>query len=410
MSVSEQTEAYRKIGQYCGYRLDGTLSEDDIAKKLGFLSDEVMHKQLRNWELPDWMMGAEEPKDEGRGRKARSSGEDVELPLAVAAEQLFRDDVERLNRYLAELPFLQEHLQGELFMSLLISPKKEGDSGDLYDNSWDDYKKRFHELAEEGGIRTVVYSEEEDLERFRKMAGEGNNQTIKVSEQEGLKRFRELAEAGTIQIALVSEENLERYRKLARETGIRIIISSKEEYLTHTEEYLKFCKWYKDIMGVDWPAGDYSALTSLHPTHGSQRMPWEGLVYLIALHMLMHDSIDSLIDSLHPSPEEVDREELYYDLYRYKHGYVTQLKTAAKHVAQTVRGVKVRQGRNDEKASPEEMWGALNLIAMLAEAGYSDKEMYQELKENLLDDEDQFWGVKYTVPEIKRLRKLFVER
>jgi hypothetical protein len=410
MSRPVRKEAYLSIEKLCAFRRQGNLSEDEIANKLGFPSAEVMHRYLKNLGLPDWMIGAEEPKDKDRGRKARYSGEEVELPPAMNAEHLFREDLERLNRYLAELPFLEEFLQGKLFMSLLLSPNKGGNSWDLYDNSWDDYKKRFHELAEQGNIWTIVVSGEEDLKRYRKMAEEEIIESIRVSEEEDLERFRERVEEGSIQVILVSEENLDRYCKLVKEAGIQAITFSKEEHLNHIKQYAKFRQWYREIMGLDLGKDDYSALTSLLYTHGSKREPWEGLVYLIALHMLMHDSIEPLIDTLHPSPEEVDQEELYDDLYRDKHGYVTQLKTAAKQIAKTVRGVKVRRGRNDEEASPEEMWGALNLIGTLAELGYSDKEMYQELKGNLLDEEDQFWGVKYTVPEIKRLRELFVTR
>jgi hypothetical protein len=411
MSGPERKEAYLSIGSLCAFRYQGNLTEDDIADKMGFLSAEVMHRRLKDLGIPEWMIGAEEPKNEGRGRKARSSGEDIDLPLAVAAEQLFREDLERLNRYLAELPFLAEYLQGKLFMSLLLSPEPRGNSWDLYDNSWDDYKERFHQLAEEESIWTIVVPEDEEgLRRFRTVFGEVAVESIRVSKEEDLERLREMVEERSIQVILVSEENLELVRKLVKEADIQAITFSNMEQLTYIEQYAKFRHWYKEIMGLDLRKDDYSALTSLLYTHGSKREPWEGLVYLIALHMLMHDSIEPLIDTLHPSPEEVDQEELYDDLYRDKHGYVTQLKTAAKQIAKTVRGVKVRRGRNDEEASPEEMWGALNLIGTLAELGYSDKEMYQELKGNLLDEEDQFWGVKYTVPEIKRLRELFVTR
>jgi hypothetical protein len=199
MSRPQRKEAYHSIARFCGYRLDGTLSEDEIADNLGFHSAEGMHRSLKNWGLPDWMIGNKAPKNEDKGRKARHSGDWTELPLAGEAEHLFREDLERLNRYQSELPFLQEYLHGKLFMSLLLSPKKGDNLWDPYDNSWEVDKKRIHQLADQGSIWTIVVAEEEEgLRHVLKMTGEVDVETIRVSKEEDLERLREMVEEGSI--------------------------------------------------------------------------------------------------------------------------------------------------------------------------------------------------------------------
>jgi hypothetical protein len=354
LSREEREDALFKLMYLCWLRGKGGSSEDEIAEQLGFspemglTSAEVMREQLRVWGLPDWVVYAEPPKahddqkarrepaatqEEGKKRKVQSSGEMVELPLTVEAEPLFSRDLDLLERYLTELPFLIEFHERGLFTSMLV----------VRDDA--------------------VGSLKEDLEHFRKRTEEGSTTETILSEEESSKR---------------------------------------------TEQYEKFRKWYREFMGWEPYPDTYPPLTSVLYTHGSKRTPWEGLERLIGVHMLLDGSIDTLIDALHPSPHEVDREKVYRDLFKEKHGYVTMLKTSAKQIAITVRGGKVRVGRQDEEDSPEEMWGALNLIGTATEMGYSDEEIYWELKEHFLDEEDRFWGVKYTPKEIKRLRNRYI--
>jgi hypothetical protein len=90
-----------------------------------------MYEQLKAWGLPDSVVYADgvgertetqnqhKAPDTGntKERKARSTGDEEELPSAGRAVGLFRRDLERLTYYLEELPGLKEQLQAERFVS-----------------------------------------------------------------------------------------------------------------------------------------------------------------------------------------------------------------------------------------------------------------------------------------------------
>ena len=79
----------------------------------------------------------------------------------------------------------------------------------------------------------------------------------------------------------------------------------RDEYTE--ERWQKLCEDFD----VDTAQEEFRIPISPYIHHGAGPAPWEGLVYLIAIHALMNESIDSLIDALHPRPREVDREKLY---------------------------------------------------------------------------------------------------
>ena len=58
MSLAEQEDrnALETLAGYCLLRYKG-YSEEAIAKKLRFDSVSDMHKQLRDWDIPEWLMG-----------------------------------------------------------------------------------------------------------------------------------------------------------------------------------------------------------------------------------------------------------------------------------------------------------------------------------------------------------------
>jgi hypothetical protein len=170
------------------------------------------------------------------------------------------------------------------------------------------------------------------------------------------------------------------------------------------EGYKKIEKW-NEKLGGGLLRGDYQHFTSTFYTHGGKKTPNEGLVCLIALYALLNESVDPLIERLHPKPVEVDQGKLYEE----KHGYVTELKSNAGKLAITVRGQEVPVAKGPGEISPEEMWVTLNLIMPFVEGGWSDEEIYQNIKDNLLDEDDKFEGEKYTVKEIQRLRGLLLK-
>ena len=135
---------------------------------------------------------------------------------------------------------------------------------------------------------------------------------------------------------------------------------------------------------------------------GARVTPWPGLTHLIAMHALMNGSVDGVIDALHPNPAQVDRTELYK-----KRGLVQEFKSFEAKIAKVVRGSKTREGKHAGEVSREDHHVAWELIRPLYEKGYSDKEIYDKLKEEGdLDEDDRCTREKYTVDDITRLRHL----
>ena len=293
LSGPARRTAYQTIKELCFLRLEGVLSKDQIATKLGFGSAEALQIQLKNWGIPDWMIEAQADKEEEKKRKARSTGNVKDLPSAGRAVSLFRRDLERLTYYLDELPGLKEQLQAERFVSSF-----------WVGEDWDYYPKS--EFSEE--------------------------------------QWKELCE---------------RYGEDPSVEGLRIPIDP------------------------------------IKP-QGASPTPWEGLVPLIAVHAIMYETVDVLIDTLHPDPSSVDRVELYK-----KRGYVDTLRIYAKRLAKAVRGGKVRTGHHPGDVSDLDYWVAWFLIEPLAEEGYSDEQIYAQLKK-----EHSSLVELYTVDDVARLRKL----
>jgi hypothetical protein len=58
LSGPERKRALEAVGLLAVLRLRGDFTEEEeIARRLGFSSPEVMRIQLRNWELPRWLTG-----------------------------------------------------------------------------------------------------------------------------------------------------------------------------------------------------------------------------------------------------------------------------------------------------------------------------------------------------------------
>lgn len=293
-------------------RKNGTLSEDEIAKKMGFESAlgispaRRMYTRLENLGLPEWLVYPEAPKAKGEKRKARTFGQaKVDLPDAAQAERLFRGDLKRLTWYADDLDYLREQLRQD--------PER-----------WVSYIW----VEDEESYHRVNYSEEQ-------------------------------------------------WRRLCEEHNVD---PARESFVI-------------ELAPASSPRG-------MGPT------PWEGLVYLIAMHMLMGGSIDAMLEALHPNPDQVDREELREMLYKDKHGYLTALKSSAEALAEVVRGGEVTSGRRD-RVSRQEMWVAWNLIQPLADKGLSNRQILRKLGEDpALEVANKALGEKLTTKEIGRLKLL----
>jgi len=131
--------------------------------------------------------------------------------------------------------------------------------------------------------------------------------------------------------------------------------------------------------------------------------PWRGLVYLIAMHVLMNESIDPLLDELHPNPDKVDREKLY----KKKGDLVTQLRSSAKELAKVVRGGKAGARAPAQRLSPWEIKVAWEMIHPLAQEGLSYEEILGKLKEDgSVDWMKPALGYELTVSDVERLKNL----
>ncbi len=133
------------------------MPDTETCRELGFGSKEALYRRLANDgfpvcvscgatpEKPNHCEARKQRKDQ-KQRKARSSGDPVELPPADRAKDLFRKDVEELVENIDELHNLRETLQAERFVSSV-----------RIDDDWEwFYRKDFSEeewrkLCETGG-------------------------------------------------------------------------------------------------------------------------------------------------------------------------------------------------------------------------------------------------------------------
>lgn len=115
---ASRIDFYKKVQLLCDLRLEGTHSEDEIAKQLEFGSSEAMRVQLENWGLSGLLRDTGGTVDTGdKRRKASSSGDVKALPTVAQAEPLFRSDLMLMTHYVNQVPSLQEYLQGKRFAS-----------------------------------------------------------------------------------------------------------------------------------------------------------------------------------------------------------------------------------------------------------------------------------------------------
>jgi hypothetical protein len=121
-SHAEDRNAYVTLGRLCVLR-DRGYPEETIAEKLGFPNADVLHQQLRDWDLPGWIVGhdpaanATEKKDRTKSRsRSRTLGPSRELPPASNATPLFRERLEALLEDAELLKHMDEDLRGKYFV------------------------------------------------------------------------------------------------------------------------------------------------------------------------------------------------------------------------------------------------------------------------------------------------------
>lgn len=291
------------------------MSASEIVQKLDFGSPQALYHRLAHDGFPVCSKCGSTPeksdhcevrrkRKESKERKARSSGEAVELPAASNAERLFRKDIEQLTQYVDDLHNLRETLQGERFVS----------------SSW---------VAD-------------DWEWFYR--------------------------------ADFLEED---WRKLCEEASVNP--EADEHYL--------------QLRPSAVPEGVHSS-------------PSESLTRLIALHALVNGSMNSLVNVLHPYPDEINWKRLNEQLYGHhkdprQRGHVKTLRHGATQLAKLVRGGDIRRGPPPPSITRRQQWIYWYLIRPLANESYTNEQILTSLVEKGHLDEDE-----YNVDDIGWLRNL----
>jgi hypothetical protein len=118
LSGPERKRALEVVGRLAVLQLRGDFTEEEIARKLGFASTEVMRIQVRNWGLPRWLTGdPEDETDVEPKRKARGDEDDsVELPPARNALPLFEELLDGLRAETTWLSRRTEYLKDGRFV------------------------------------------------------------------------------------------------------------------------------------------------------------------------------------------------------------------------------------------------------------------------------------------------------
>lgn len=104
----------------CFLREQGGYDDEKVAKKLRFDSADKMREQLRAWQLPSWLIGAETKSGTSRVHekstpRLREVGPAKDLPPAGNATELFKERLEGLLEDAELLRHINEHLYGKYF-------------------------------------------------------------------------------------------------------------------------------------------------------------------------------------------------------------------------------------------------------------------------------------------------------
>jgi hypothetical protein len=180
ISSHEQRRALQVATALFDLRQYSTKTEEDRAQELGFGSAQAMYRQLKNWDLPAWLINEPKaaPKSQvEKNRRNSEGGKAKRLPPARRAEQLFRDALESLSGYLevpkdrsdnpgnfmdvsftneSRLESLEEWLQDGRFISDEVSRT---DPEEVHEIRREDFsEKEWQELCKEHGIDSAQES------------------------------------------------------------------------------------------------------------------------------------------------------------------------------------------------------------------------------------------------------------
>jgi len=122
LSTREQERAIREATLVWHLRNNERASAEQIAERLAYGSVEALRRQLKNWGLPDWVLGeesetrpAKKERPKGLPQRLRDAGPRKDLPPAANAADLFKERLEALRESVELLEHINEGLYGKYF-------------------------------------------------------------------------------------------------------------------------------------------------------------------------------------------------------------------------------------------------------------------------------------------------------
>jgi hypothetical protein len=122
----KQDDAWTRIAWLLiARKQEGIDSEEELARKAGFASVEVMRSRLKAWGVIGLLPSTDTTEEKATPKAQLSEGKPVKLPPAKNAIPLFEEIVRWMTTEIAHVASLDESLQGGLFM-------REGGDGRWY--------------------------------------------------------------------------------------------------------------------------------------------------------------------------------------------------------------------------------------------------------------------------------------
>jgi hypothetical protein len=156
----------------------------------------------------------------------------------------------------------------------------------------------------------------------------------------------------------------------------------------YANERFEAVDWYEMSAIIDAEAHTTTYGPATFPL-GAKQSPQHALVALIAAYVVEGQPLDPLLELLHPSADNANRQQLDEK--------AAQLKLMAVHIAKIVRGGIVRRGQNTDELEPREQ-AAADYITSRLRAGVPDSEIDQTLLNR-----------GFSQNEIRRLKKFRIE-
>jgi hypothetical protein len=122
LSTKEQERAIREATLVWHLRNNERASAEQIAERLAYGSVEALRRQLKNWGLPDWVLGEESETRPAKKElpkkdppRLRDAGPRKDLPPAANAADLFKERLDALRERVELLEHINEGLYGKYF-------------------------------------------------------------------------------------------------------------------------------------------------------------------------------------------------------------------------------------------------------------------------------------------------------